>query len=184
MAQPAEKKEGPFIDPSLIIFAALVIITAAICYCKGKGAFDKGLDDSVVMMTHILPKIAGAIILAGFVQVLLPREMVMQWIGEGAGLKGLVIASIAGMLTPGGPIVSFPLISALYAMGAGVSTLVAYLISWELMGMQRILIWEIPLMGVKFTVLRVSISLFFPLLAGILAQKLTNFLDDKLKKGG
>jgi hypothetical protein len=67
-------------------------------------------------------------------------------------------------------------------MGAAVSTLVAYLISWELMGMQRILIWEIPLMGVKFTLLRVSISLFFPLLAGIIALKLTNYLDDK-KRG-
>ncbi len=182
MAQPAEKKRKPVIDPSLIIFAALVIITAAVCYSRGRGVFDKGLDDSVAMMIQILPKLAGAIILAGFVEVLLPREIVMQLIGEGTGLKGLVIASIAGILTPGGPIVSFPLIAALYSMGAAVSTLVAYLISWELMGMQRILIWELPLMGVKFTLLRVAISLFFPLLAGILAQKLTNYMDNSSKK--
>ena len=181
MAQPAEKKKA-VIDSSLAIFAVLVIITAAICYSRGRGVFDKGLDDSLAMMLLILPKITGAIVLAGFVQVLLPREMVMQLIGEGSGLKGLMIASFAGMLTPGGPIVSFPLISALYSMGAAASTLVAYLISWELMGMQRILIWEIPIMGVKFTMLRMSISLFFPLLAGIIAQKLTNYLDDKKRR--
>ncbi len=180
--QPAEKKGNPFIDPSLIIFAVLVIITAAICYSRGKGVFDKGLDDSVAMMMQIFPKIAGAMLLAGFVQVLLPRETVMQLMGKRAGFKGLVIASFAGMLTPGGPIVSFPLIAALYSMGAAAGTLVAYLISWELMGMQRILIWEIPLMGVKFTLLRVAISLLFPLLAGIIAQKLTNYLDDN-KRG-
>ncbi|MBI4633139.1 MAG: permease [Deltaproteobacteria bacterium] len=180
MAQPAEKRRKPVIDPSLVIFAALVIITAAICYSRGEAVFDKGLDDSLVMMMQILPKIAGAIILAGFVQVLLPREVVMQLIGERAGFRGLVIATFAGMLTPGGPIVSFPLISALSSMGAAISTLIAYLISWELMGMQRILIWELPLMGVNFTVLRVSVSLFFPLLAGILAQKLVTYLDGKL----
>jgi uncharacterized membrane protein YraQ (UPF0718 family) len=183
MAEPAEKKKS-LVDPSLAVFAVLVIITAAICYSRGKGVFEKGLDDSAVMMMQIFPKIAGALILAGFVQVLLPRQVVMQLIGEGAGFRGIVIATFAGMLTPGGPIVSFPLISALYSMGAAVSTLIAYLISWELMGMQRILIWEIPLMGVKFTVLRVSVSLLFPLIAGIIAQKLINHLDGKLKSEG
>ena len=182
MAQPEEKKRASLLDPSIIAFAVLAIITAAICYSKGRGVFDKGLADSFTMMRQLLPKIAGAILLAGFVQVLLPREMVMKLIGEKSGFKGIVIASFAGVLTPGGPIVSFPLISALYAMGASVGTLVAYLISWELMGMQRILIWELPLMGVKFTALRVFVSLSFPLLAGIIAQKLTNYFDDGLKR--
>jgi uncharacterized membrane protein YraQ (UPF0718 family) len=182
MAQP-EGKKAPFLDSSIIAFAVLAIIAAAICYSKGRGVLDEGLADSFTMMRQLLPKIAGAFLLAGFVQVLVPREWVMKLMGEKTGFKGLVIASFAGMLTPGGPIVSFPLISALYSMGAGISTLIAYLISWELMGMQRILIWELPLMGVKFTVLRVSVSLFFPLLAGFLAQKVIDYLDNK-KVGG
>jgi uncharacterized membrane protein YraQ (UPF0718 family) len=184
MAKTEEKKKASLLDPSLIAFAVLAIITAGICYYKGQGVFDKGLADSFNMMTQLIPKIAGAILLAGFVQVLLPREMVMKLIGDKSGFKGLLIASCAGMLTPGGPIVSFPLISALYAMGASYGTLVAYLISWELMGMQRILIWELPLMGVKFTALRVFVSLSFPLLAGALTQKLTDYFDNRLKKEG
>lgn len=182
MTQPEEKKKAPLLDHSIIAFAVLAIITAAICYSKGRGVFDKGLADSFTMLRQLLPKMAGAMLLAGFVQVLLPREMVMELIGEKSGLKGMVIASFAGILMPGGPMVSFPLISALYALGASNGTLVAYLISWELMGMQRILIWELPLMGVKFTALRVFISLSFPLLAGILSQKLTNYFNDRLKR--
>ncbi|MDP2268301.1 MAG: hypothetical protein Q8K46_03945, partial [Deltaproteobacteria bacterium] len=79
--------------------------------------------------------------------------------------------------------ISFPMVSALYRMGANISSLVAYLTAWELMGVQQIFIWDLPLMGVKFTVLRVVISLFFPLLAGMIAQKLADFFDRTLTEG-
>ena len=183
MAQGEEKKKTSLIDPAIIAFTALVLITGALCYVRGKGVFLQGLDDAVDMMWQVLPKVMGALLLAGFVQVILPGELVVKWIGKKAGIKGIMIACLAGALTPGGPIISFPLVSALYRMGANISALVAYLTAWELLGVQRMFIWDIPLMGVKFTVLRVAISIFFPVLAGMIAQKVADFSERTVMGG-
>jgi len=183
MVQNVEKKKTPLIDPSIIAFTMLVLITGALCYTRGRGVFLQGLDDAVAMMWQVLPKVVGALLMAGFVQVILPGELVVKWIGKKAGLKGIMIACLAGALTPGGPIISFPLVSALYRMGANISALVAYLTAWELLGVQRIFIWDIPLMGVKFTVLRVAISVLLPLLAGIIAQKVADYFDRTVTGG-
>ena len=42
---------------------------------------------------------------------------------------------------------------------------VAYMTSWSLFGMQRIIAWEAPLMGWKFVIVRVVPSLAFPVVA-------------------
>ena len=78
----------------------------------------------------------------------------------------LVIASFAGVLTPGGPMVSVPFMVALANSGAAMAPLVAYMTSWSLFGMQRIIAWEAPLLGWHFVVVRVLPSLAFPVLAG------------------
>jgi uncharacterized membrane protein YraQ (UPF0718 family) len=177
MTQDEERKKAPLVDPSLVAFAMLALITGAICYARGMGVFLRGLDDALAMMRQVLPKVAGALLMAGFVQVLLPGELVVKWIGKDTGFKGILIACLAGALTPGGPIISFPLVAALYRMGANISSLVAYLTAWELIGVQRIVIWDIPLMGVKFAMLRVAVSLLLPVLAGLIAQKVSDVLD-------
>ncbi|MFB3884257.1 MAG: permease [Thermodesulfobacteriota bacterium] len=168
----AEKKKIPLPSTSFLIFAAITFIAGAICYSRGRGVFLKGLDASLSMLLLVVPRVIAAFLMAGFIQVLIPTGMIQKWIGEKSGFKGIVIASLAGVFTPGGPMISFPLIAALYKLGANCGPLVAYLISWEILGLQRIIVWEIPFMGVKFAILKFMISIPLPLLAGLTAQKL------------
>ena len=62
----------------------------------------------------------------------------------------VALPNAAGMVTPGGPMTSFPLVNALHGLGTGRAALIAYLTSWSTLGLQRILSWELPLMGVEF----------------------------------
>jgi hypothetical protein len=48
--------------------------------------------------------------------------------------------------------------------------MVAYMTSWSLFGMQRIISWEAPFMGWRFVMIRVASSLVFPVLAGWLVK--------------
>src|SRR6266508_1099405 len=48
--------------------------------------------------------------------------------------------------------------------------LVAYMTSWSLFGMQRIIAWEAPLMGWRFVMIRAIPSLAFPVIAGWLVS--------------
>ena len=93
-----------------------------------------------------------------------------RYFGRESGLRALLIASLAGVLTPGGPMVTVPFMVALAHSGAAMGPLVAYMTSWSLFGMQRIIAWEAPLMGWRFVFVRVVPSLAFPVLAGWLVK--------------
>ena len=80
------------------------------------------------------------------------------------------MASVAGVLTPGGPMVSVPLLVVLANSGMALGPLVAYMTSWSLFGIQRIIAWEAPLMGWRFVLVRVVPSLAFPVIAGWLVK--------------
>ena len=64
---------------------------------------------------------------------------------------------------------SFPLVLALKAAGANTPALITYLTSWSLLGVHRIVMWEIPLFGTEFAVVRFLVSLPMPILAGLIA---------------
>ena len=77
---------------------------------------------------------------------------------------------MAGILTPGGPLVSFPIMAVFYKGGASLSALVAYMTSWSLFGFQRVIAWELPFMGTRFLLARVLPTLVFPIVAGYLVR--------------
>lgn len=180
---PTKKNGNPFVDSSFLVFTFIALIGGGLCYLRGEEEFFRGLDASLSMFLEIAPQITAGFLLAAFTQVLIPKEFIRKWVGEESGLKGIVIASLAGSLTPGGPIASFPIVAALYSMGADFGSLVAYLTAWELLGVQRILIWEIPLLGMRFVAIRVVVSLLCPVIAGLMARQLVIHFSD-LRPGG
>ena len=152
-----------------LIMAVLAIILLAIGYAKGEGQHVQGLNSGLKMIVEIIPLLLFAFIVAGMVQVLLPQELLSRWIGEESGLKGILIGTLAGGLTPGGPYVSLPVVAGLLKAGAGVGTLVAFLTSWSLWAVAR-LPMEIGILGWKFTFVRLACTFFFPPIAGFIAQ--------------
>jgi uncharacterized membrane protein YraQ (UPF0718 family) len=177
VSRPSEKsRRRTFVDKSFLIFASLAFLTGVLCYSRGKEVFYQGLETSLSLFLDIAPRLMGAFLLAGLVEVLLPKNLITKWIGEKSGLRGIFIATLAGIFTPGGPMISFPLIAALYRMGANLAPLVSYLTSWSLLGIQRIIVWEIPFLGMKFASLRFALSLLLPIIAGLTAQRLGSHL--------
>ena len=86
-----------------IIFAVLAVILLTVGYFRGEGQHITGLKAGFAILIQILPLLVLAFIVAGMVQALLPREMVASWVGAESGLKGIMIGTVAGSLTPGGP---------------------------------------------------------------------------------
>lgn len=161
-------------DKSLWGFTAIALLLAAACYHKGgEAAVRRGLGDAWAMLVQVGPRLLAAFVMAGFIQVLLPQDLITRWVGAESGLRGLLVAAAVGMVTPGGPILAFPLLVTLFKLGAGYGPLVAYMTSWEILSLYRAVIWDIPFMGIEFTALRFAVSLFLPLLAGWTAQKLS-----------
>jgi uncharacterized membrane protein YraQ (UPF0718 family) len=153
-------------DVSFVVLAALALVTAALAYLKDPGLPAIGARNGLSLLWFIIPRLVPALILAGMLQVLIPQETVARFFGRQSGLTAICVASVAGMITPGGPMVSVPLLVVLANSGMALGPLVAYMTSWSLFGLQRIIAWEAPLMGWHFVGVRVASSVIFPVLAG------------------
>jgi uncharacterized membrane protein YraQ (UPF0718 family) len=154
------------LDPSTLVLMALAVVLGVVAYVKDPGLPRIGVTNGLSLLWMIIPRMIPALIVAGLMQVLIPQEVVSSYFGRQGGMKGILVASLAGVLTPGGPMVSVPLLVALANSGAALPSLVAYMTAWSLFGMQRIISWEAPLMGWQFVAVRAIPSLAFPVIAG------------------
>ena len=122
------------------------------------------------------PRMFFALFLAVFAAELLPRDTISGWLGAESGFTGILIASAAGILVPAGGIVAIPLALAMYKIGVGIPQLTAFLTTWEIFAIHRMIAWEWPFLGGRFIALRVSSSFMLPPLAGLLAAGLVTLL--------
>lgn len=154
---------------AFLIMLLVAIFLLILGYYQDPSLPLKGIRNGLDYFLRIFPILIVAFIIAGMIQVLIPSEFIIEWLGKESGLKGVFLGSVAGALTPGGPFVSFPIAASLYKSGAGIGTIVAFVTAWCLWSLTR-LPYEIAFIGLKFTLIRIASTFLFPPLAGIIAQ--------------
>ncbi len=127
----------------------------------------RGMTLGLQTLKRTLPVLILAFAIVGYVRVLAPQDVVRSWIGPDSGIRGVLIGTTAGMLLPGGPYVVFPLVAALYHSGAGLGPTLAMIVSWSALALLTVS-FELPFMGWRFSMLRLSLGLFAPLLVGLI----------------
>ncbi|MEM6382186.1 MAG: permease [Pseudomonadota bacterium] len=145
----------------------------------GLSRFQEILWDDILLWLTILPKVIGGVLVAAFLRVLLPKEVVARWIGERSGLKGLVVATLAGATIPGGPFTIFPIATSLYLSGADRGSTIAFITAWLTVGINRAIVWELSFFGTEFVIVRTLVSLPVPILCGVAARLLPGRTDDE-----
>src|SRR5215210_2279183 len=86
---------------SFWIVASLTVVSGMACYVvRGREAFFTSFKTDLELVGLIIPRLGAALLIAASIQVLLPRDKVARWLGEQAGLRGMLIATGAGMVTP------------------------------------------------------------------------------------
>ena len=154
-----------------IIMGVIAIVFLFIGYQRGGGEHILGLKTAGNLLLQIAPLLIFAFIVAGMVQTLIPQEIISKWVGVESGFRGILIGTLMGSLTPGGPFVSMPIAAGLLRTGAGIGTMVSFITAWSLLAVMR-LPMEVGLMGWKFTLIRLACTFFFPPIAGLIANKL------------
>ena len=165
--------KSAFFDRSVLVLAGLALVSGLVCWrLKGVDAVVESFHTDLKTFLDLVPKMALAFLLAALVTALVSRATIAKWLGEKSGVKGVALATGVGAVTPGGPMMSFPLVASLAKAGAGRASLIAYLTSWETLGFQRILVWEIPLLGFEYTAMRFVASIPLPFIAALLSERL------------
>ncbi|MDT3685729.1 MAG: permease [Pseudorhodoplanes sp.] len=166
-AEPPQSRRTTFDWSAAVI---LLIISAAAAYVYLRDGRDRFYDvawHDLGLFGSMLPKVLAGCLIATFLTVLLPREVISRWVGTESGLKGILIATFAGIILPGGPFAIFPIAGAFIAVGADVSAAVTLITSWTLLGINRAVVWEMPFFGIEFVGWRMLAALPLPVIVGL-----------------
>lgn len=166
-AAPSIRRAGG--TRTAMVWTAVIVAAATLCWqLKGPDAVDASFDSFLEQLAVVLPRMAAALLISGFIQVLVPHDLVKRWLGKSAGMKGVLVATGVGALTPGGPMLAFPLVIVLRNAGASTASLITFLTSWSTLGFHRVLMWELPLLGPNFASIRYLASVPLPIVTGAL----------------
>ncbi|GAA6180471.1 hypothetical protein NBRC116594_19090 [Shimia sp. NS0008-38b] len=156
------------------------MILATICLIAAIGvAWTKSPTDvvrisleSLGFLALLSPKIFCGFFIAAAVPILIPPDQLAHWVGKDSGPRGVVVVSFAGALIPGGPTMIFPLAANFRLAGASTATLISFVTAWNLLGVNRTVIWEISFLPIEFVTLRVLLCLPVPILVGFAAHRI------------
>jgi len=127
-------------------------------------------------MVLILPP---AFVLIGLFDVWVSRKTVENSFGEKSGLMKYIYAIGLAATTVGGTFVAFPVANALYHKGAEYDSIVTYVTAASLF-MIPMSIMEASILGIKFTALRLGLSIPLIIISANILKFIFNKNDYKL----
>lgn len=167
---------------NIIIMSLVTIILAVFGVVQqGPTVIIAGIIVGAKMLIEVIPLLAAAFILAGMIQVLISRQLIHKWLGEEAGIKGILLGAIAGALIPGGPYAFYPIAASFLISGAEIGTVLAFVVAKNLWTLSR-LPMEVALIGPKITAVRYIVTFIFPILVGLVANLFFRNYGEKVKE--
>ena len=160
-------------DGVLLVLVAVVLALVALAWWQGGTRLVRdGLSSGMNMLLGSGLLLVVSFLAAGLAEVLIPRAWMSSALGADSGLRGILLATGAGLLTPSGPFVAIPIAAAMGQSGASTGPLVAYVSGWGLLALHRLIAWEIPILGAQLALTRWGICLLLPVIAGLVARAL------------
>ncbi len=153
-----------------IILWGTVIGVGLVAWRRGPKVMTASLREGTMDFINIVPRIAVGVLGSGYIAAVLPQQVITSWLGPNSGWLGVATAVIAGAATPGGPVIGFSIGAVALKAGGGPPQVLAYVVAWALFAFQRLLLWEIPFMPVRFVWFRAAVSIPLPFLAAATAM--------------
>ena len=137
------------------IIALIALIVVLIINLKtGLRALDV-IGFSFKEMALVLPPI---FILLGLLDVWIPKEKMMKYMGEGSGIKGIILAMIIGSVAAGPLYAAFPVAAALMRKGVKFTNILIFIGAWSTTKVPMLL-FEISALGARFTMTRLAVDI-------------------------
>ena len=163
------------IDGQLLVMLGILASLGFVAWWRGGGALvSEGFQNGLSLVTRVGLIVLVSLVVAGIAEVLVPRHWVESAMGDSAGLRGIAIGVLAGAMTPAGPYVAMPIAAVLLRSGAGFGPVLAFVLAWSLLALHRLFAWEIPLMGLRFALIRFLLCLLIPFLLGWMASQFSD----------
>ncbi len=135
---------------ALAALVVLVILRPALAPAVGKS-----LASQLATLALVVPPI---FLLLGLLDVWVPRETMIRFMGPGAGIKGKLIAFGLGSAAAGPLYGAFPVASVLMKKGASITNIFVFIGAWSTTKIPMLL-FEMQALGVRFALARLAIDI-------------------------
>lgn len=159
-------------------FFIISLILLMVLFYLNKEIGAKSLESakhSFYQMIGVLPPI---MILLGLMDVWIPRELLMKYMGENSGALGVILSILMGSLAAGPMYAAFPFTIILMKKGVKFRNIIIFMNSWCVTKISTLL-FEISELGFKFTIVRLLVDIPGVILMGYLVSYFINSNDLK-----
>ena len=134
---------------------------------------------SLKEMLLVIPPI---FILLGFLDVWVPRETMVRFMGEGSGIRGAALAVLLGSAAAGPLYAAFPVAAVFVRKGASFRNVVIFIGAWSTTKIPMFL-FELSALGAKFAVTRLIVDIPGIFLIGWALESLIGQAEKERIKG-
>lgn len=160
---------------------AIFIIFIAVSYLFDFNLGQKIADNFMIFARDMVSILPPAFILIGLFEVWVSRKSIEKNFGQSSGFKKYIYAILLAATTVGGTFVAFPVANTLYHKGANYSSIFTYVTAASLV-MIPMSIMEASILGIKFTAIRIGVSLPLVIISSIILAKYFNSINYKIPK--
>ena len=118
----------------------------------------KAISITGFSLKEMLLVIPPVFVLLGLLDVWVPKEIMIKYMGEKSGLKGIVLAIILGSAAAGPLYGAFPVAAVFMKKGVKFSNVLIFIGAWSTTKIPMILL-EITALGVKFAITRLLVDI-------------------------
>ena len=172
------KRSSLFRIAVICIFFLFLIISWITDFEAGR-EMGRNFTDFLLEMAAIIP---CAFILIGLFEVWVKREKVERHLGEESGFRGYIWAILLAGTTVGGLYLAFPIAYSLHSKGAKLSVLFSYICASAILRIPMT-VFEASFLGIKFTVVRMVVSLPLVIITSILLGNYLTKIGYRIREG-
>ncbi|MCM8782088.1 MAG: permease [Candidatus Omnitrophica bacterium] len=151
----------------MVILSIFTLICLLISFIADKNKALLGIKRGLKLFLQILPALLNVLILVSIFLFLLPKEVLIKWIGKDSGWLGIMIAAVLGSISLIPAFISYPLGAILLRSGATYTTVAVFLTTLMMVGVLTLPI-EVRYFGIKVSILRNGLSFIGALVIGLL----------------
>lgn len=159
---------GTFLKRYRMAMAALAVLGIVFFLNRELGMkAARSVGSSFREMLFVIPPV---FLLLGFLDVWVPRETMVRWMGERSGLIGIVLAILLGSAAAGPLYAAFPVAAVFVKKGASFRNVVVFIGAWSTTKLPMLL-FEYSAMGPRFTLTRLLVDIPGIILIGMALEK-------------
>lgn len=135
------------------LFAALVAVAYIVLFIVRADMGTASLKNSAYYIKEMLMIMPVVFILTALLDLWVPKDKIIKYLGKGAKAKGVVFSLILGSISAGPVYAAFPLCVMLQKKGASIRNIVVILSAWAVIKIPMLLN-EVKFLGFKFMAIR------------------------------